>query len=312
MLRLESTPLFVALAVCLVGAGCSTASKDTRSQLVDVPIASTHADVTFTLTTTSWNDVLCAIDDERCATPEARAERFEQQVKRVAGRLQEGARKLYPDLEQRMPNVAGGSFDVYVVEAEDPGSAVSANGRIALNSAFAAAEPTDEWLAFVIARDMSHVIARHPEENSLLSIVTSVILNVAIPGSGVLKTVITSAGSVLAARSKRNSQATEADAMALKLLKAAGYRLHEVARSLQAASPVLHDNDWARNFRKSSGNFVAEVGRSEPEPRLELAGNRLKHKLALSAAAEHPLATPRKSRASADSERAAILNPESR
>jgi Zn-dependent protease with chaperone function len=58
------------------------------------------------------------------------------------------------------------------VTGDEAGSASSANGRIALNAALGKLAPYDEWLAFVIARKMGHVIARHHEENSAASMAT--------------------------------------------------------------------------------------------------------------------------------------------
>lgn len=97
---------------------------------------------------------------------------FAAQVQRVAGVLQHGARGLYPDLALRIPGLADRGFDVYVAAGDEPGSVSSASGRIALNAALGVLQPYDDWLAFVIAREMGHVIARHHEENSSVSIAT--------------------------------------------------------------------------------------------------------------------------------------------
>lgn len=188
---------------------------------------------------------------------------FSRQVERIASVLQEGARQRYPDLAQRVPKLLDRRFDVYVVTGDAPGSASSANGRIALNAALGAWQPYDDWLAFVIAREMGHVIARHHEENSSASMITSMIMNVFIPISGFLKSLITAGGSRYAAISKRDVQAQEADAIALELLETAGYRLRDVSLALRAAPALPDDDQWSRSFRKSSDKLVAEVQRTE-------------------------------------------------
>lgn len=229
-----------------------------------MPIASAYADATFTLNTLSWRKVLCAAHEEEC--PGGSDERFTGQIRRVASRLQEGAWILYPDLEQQIPNVAGGRFAIYAIDADGPGSSATADGRIALNSGLAAEAPDDAWIAFVIAREMGHVIARHPEENSVLSLLASLAINVVVPGSGLIKTAISTAGSTLAASSKQTIQAREAETIALRLLQVSGYPLRDVARSLQNAPPLPEDSRWAKSFRKSSDKLLAEARDSEPPP----------------------------------------------
>lgn len=244
---------------CLVAAGCTSVPTDRPRQLVDLPLASAYADAAFTLGNVSWRELWCADGDCQAAAED----RFEDQAKRVAERLQDGARTLYPDLGRRLPNVAAGRFEVFVVAADDAGSASTADGRIALNSALANGEPDDPWTAFVIAREMGHVIARHPEQKSLLSMATSAILNLVVPGSGLLKSAISAIGSVLAAHGKHQSQAGEADAIALRLLAASGFPLRDVARSLQGARPLPDDNRWTRSFAQSSAHLLAEARQAE-------------------------------------------------
>lgn len=256
--------VFVAVA-CVTIAGCATTPLDNRARIIDIPLASTHADISFSITTGSRQRPLCggAAGCPARAGSDA-AMRFVLQVERVADALQEGAQSLYPDLVQRVPGLAEGRFDIYVAEDAEPGSASSANGRIAINSALGVWQPYDDWLAFVIAREMGHVIARHHEENSAAGLATSVIMNILIPGSGLLKSVVSAGGSRIASVSKRGVQTLEADAIALKLLEASGFRLRDVSLSLRTAMALPDDSAWSNSFRKSSENFLDEVRTSEP------------------------------------------------
>jgi predicted Zn-dependent protease len=245
-------------------AGCATAPAENRARLVDIPLASTHADLRFALSTGSRVSESCE-GDTACkvaAVSDADA-RFALQVRRIADALENGARRLYPDLAQRVPGLPGGGFDVYVVSGLNPGSNSSANGRIALNSALGTPQPYDDWMAFVIAREMGHVIARHHEENSSAGIATSVILNLLIPGSSLLKTAISAGGSGIAAQSQQEAQAAEADAIAFDLLRAGGFRLRDLYLTLLIEPVVLDDGPWSKSFKASSDKLIAEVRRSE-------------------------------------------------
>lgn len=251
-------------AACLGMAGCASNPSDERSRMLDMPLASTHADITFTMTSGARQSVVCDPGEAcRSEVDGDGAIRFGLQVERVAGVLQAGAQRLYPDLALRVPGLVDSRFDVYVVAGEEPGSDSSANGRIALNAALGARRPYDDWLAFVIAREMGHVIARHHEENSSAGIATSVIMNILIPGSGLLKGLISAGGSGIAAKSQRDVQAREADAIALELLEAAGFHLRDIYLTLIIEPLSLGDSAWSRRFRTSSELLLAQVRRSE-------------------------------------------------
>lgn len=258
-----SLPQLLVVAACLGMAGCATVSTDGRSRIIDMPLASTHADISFTVTTGSrWSE---ACKEKAGCTTQADADaatRFALQVEQVAAVLQKGAETLYPDLAQRVPDLVDSRFDVYIVDGDQPGSASSANGRIALNAALGVRQPYDDWVAFVIAREMGHVIARHHEENSAAGLATSVIMNVLLPGSSLLKTLISAGGSEIAAKSQRDVQALEADAIALELLQAAGFRLRDISLALRIEPALLDEGPWSTSFRESSINVLAALRRS--------------------------------------------------
>lgn len=257
-------PLLLVAAACLGMAGCATVPAEGRARIIGMPLASTHADIAFTVTTGSrWSDTCKEKPDCPARAGRNTETRFALQVEQVAAALQMGAVNLYPDLAQRVPDLVDNRFDVYVVDGDQPASASSANGRIALNAALGARQPYDDWVAFVIAREMGHVIARHHEENSAAGIATSVIMNILLPGSSLLKTLLSAGGSEIAAKSQRDVQALEADAIALELLQAAGFRLREVSLALRIEPALLDEGSWSASFRESSGNVLAALRRSE-------------------------------------------------
>lgn len=258
---LASHPQFLMAAICLGMAGCETLPNWGLARITDIPLASAHSDLSFTVTSISSERISCAgqsvCPNETESIPEVR---FVRQVERIATALQMGAQAMHSDLAQRG---AGHRFDVYVVEGDERSSASSANGRISLNAALAAGQPDDAWVAFIIAREMGHVIARHHEENSGASITTSIILNILLPVTGVLKSIMSTAGSILAARSKRDIQAREADAIAFDLLEAAGFPLRDVAHGLRLAPAPSDTGTWSANFRKSATDLLAEVRKAD-------------------------------------------------
>jgi Zn-dependent protease with chaperone function len=275
--------LLAGAVACVALAGCATPPMGGRARMLDIPMASIHADIGFTIIGSSRQDPSCKLAGNCLAQAESDgAMRFALQVERVAAALQEGAQVVYPDLAQRVPGLLENRFDVYVVAGDEPGSTSSANGRIALNAALGKPAPYDEWLAFVIAREMGHVIARHHEENSAASMATSLILNILLPGSSLLKAAISAGGAGIAASSKREVQAPEADAIALELLAASGFQLDDVALALRiGSSPAGDATSWSQSFLTSSNNLLAEARRVASEVAAEKARAGFRQDLAL-------------------------------
>lgn len=173
---------------------------------------------------------------------------FHEQVRRIAGNLQAAARTLYPDQMKRL-----GAFDVYVGDAANCATMSSGTGKVAINAGFSKLGPADDWLAFVVAREMGHVLAGHHDNNSGASLAVSVLMNFIVPGSGVIKSVISFASSQIAAETGHDRQVKEADEVAMKLLEGAGYTRKSVALNLRLA-PLAADVDtsWAKDFRASA------------------------------------------------------------
>jgi hypothetical protein len=181
---------------------------------------------------------------------------FMIQARRVVRGLQAAGAALYPE-----PMRGIGAFDVFIADSQEIGILSSATGRIALNAGFAALNPTDDWLALVMAREMGHVIAGHHANNSTASMVTSVLMNIVLPGSGLIKSAISFAGSQVASASGRERQTSEADEIAVKLLEAAGYTPRTVALSLALgpSETQLGNSDWASTFKTSAKSLLARV-----------------------------------------------------
>lgn len=181
---------------------------------------------------------------------------FLHQLRRVVSGLQVAAAGMFPDAVQR-----AGSFDAFVADSDDLLATSSATGQIALNAAFVALKPTDDWLAFVVAREMAHVIAGHHANNSTASMATSLVMNLVLPGSGLLRSALSFVGAQLASFSGRDRQAGEADEIAIRLLEAAGYTQKSLALNL-ALGPgdeQLSRTSWGRSFSVSARRLIAKV-----------------------------------------------------
>lgn len=263
MWRARLPGLFV-VAIQVGIAACTTVPYSERTRIVDVPLAAVQSDIEFSITSGSRADLPCqgylactsAVEQERLQP-------FVVEVGRIASALQKSALQRYPDLAWCTPRENGSCFDVYVVEGDEAGSSSSANGRIALTQGLGRWRKHDGMLAFVIAREMGHVIARHHAEKSSVSLVTSVVLNFLLPGSGLLKGLISTGGARLAAASSHNAQVIESDAIAFGLLQGAGFRLPDVARSLRLMPVAADQSSWAKDFARSSTTLLSEARTAE-------------------------------------------------
>lgn len=264
MWRVRLPGLFV-VAIQLCMAGCATTPFGDRTRIIDVPLAATESEIEFSITNGLRADLLCGGDSACSSAAEGGGLRpFVLDVERIASALQKEALQRYPDLAWCSPRKNGGCFDIYIVEGDAPDSSSSANGRIALSVALDRWRSYEGVLAFVIAREMGHVVARHHKERSSLSIVTSALLNILLPGSGLLKSLISTGGGRLAAISNRKVQATEADAIAFNLLQGAGFRLRDVSKNLLAMPAALDETAWRREFSRSSTRLVTAALAAEP------------------------------------------------
>ncbi|HTD89193.1 MAG TPA: M48 family metalloprotease [Burkholderiales bacterium] len=258
------------LAACsLMAAGCATSQISGREQFAGLPfgVQAAHADFKFALTTSRRLESTETAPSVGASNAVDQLNAFIAQVRRVVRRLQVAAPTVYPHLVAGPPSKSSSSrvdvFEVFVVDSSSPGTASSASRKIAINAALGRIEASDDVVAFIVAREMGHVIARHSEESSAASLATSVLMNLVIPGGGLLKMVVSFAGSQLAADSKREEKRQEADAIALALLKEAGYERSELMRGLTAPLHVAalsgqgEENSWAADLRSSAAWLLA-------------------------------------------------------
>lgn len=228
-------------------------------------------------------------DSPVCQAVECVADRaFDQRILALGRRLADVAFRQYAELYLRFPR-----FEFVVVDKADPGAASSAGGTVIVYRGLQRMNLDDAVLAFVLAREMSHVIAGHHDENAFASVLVAVAAQIIFPAlnigalfaggaataaagsaasSAVGTTAVSSAASFLGSRALRASyrpqQEREADVMAMKLLVAAGWDGIEVSEKLESLQPSLSgDATWTRELRESALRIGSLMqGPPLPEP----------------------------------------------
>lgn len=284
--------LFLSLSV-LVGGCASTTTESGRSRFVAPrQLGEAYSEVELRAMLALTADSQCK--DKSCEAVVA----FRHEVVRLGSRLAKSAREIKADLGGPQPNF------IFLVPAKDEiGTLSNATGSIVVFDGLRQLELDETALAFLIAREMGHVISQHHEENSATSIGVSVAFAVLMPMAAVLRgaaatvsaltstsaaaTAATTAASVAGARIiksiYRPDQLHEADVIALKIMNQAGWSAVEIANALQATGEKLHNEGWAGELLASKARLesmsagpvwlppttVAEAGALDPRQSVE-------------------------------------------
>ncbi len=276
--------ILTSVLLLLIVTGCAT-SPEWRTQLVAPgPLQGFSAvysefDMRLQLVTAtdspSCKDAECGIDWA-----------FDQRILALGKRLADVAFRQHPDLHLRFPR-----FDIVVADKADAGAASSAAGTVVIFRGVRYLELDDAALAFVLAREMSHIIAGHHDENVTTSILVALAAQILFPvlnlgslisgsaattaatsaaSTAVASTAVASAASFAGSRALRASyrpqHVIEAETMAMKLLVAAGWDGHEVSDQLQSLRPPLAEEpDWLVELRESTQR-IATLLQGPPMP----------------------------------------------
>jgi hypothetical protein len=202
-----------------------------------------------------------------CTGAECELDRdFDQKVLRLGTGLAKSAFAAYPDLATRLDK-----FEFVIAEKANPGTVSNASGKVVIFRGVQKLHLGDETLAFLIAREMGHVISRHHEENSATKIMFSVLAAMFIPVSNIISgsaalvqtasassmyTAVASTasylGSKLTIESNKLDQLQEADLIALNLLGRMGWQRSDVAKALATSTRVMGDDSWSNTLRNST------------------------------------------------------------
>jgi hypothetical protein len=261
----KTSSLKVALAASFILAACSTSPQGRKQISVPLPVSEVYsdADMRLQLATASSIDIPCKDDECTCNLD------FDNQVQMVGYRLALAAYDAYPDL-----NKIFSEFQVEIAEKSELGSASNAGGKIVIYRGVQKLGLDDAGVAFVLAREMGHVIAQHHAENSGTRILLSIAAGVLFPalnlfnaaqvaqatqvtsaatlGSTVAGTATSYVGSKVIMAGLKPEQLSEADAIALTLLDKEGWHVRDVAEALSHVPVTPGVSGWGEDFRVST------------------------------------------------------------
>lgn len=232
----------------LLGA-CASTTPGGRSQLAaPAPISSLYSSLDLTLTLAALAPVASACVGVQCAVDRG----FERQAQRLGSRLADVAYGKYPELKTRVPQ-----FKVVVAEKSEGGISSDASGSIVIYRGVRKVSLDEEALAYLIAAEMGRVIARHHDEKSAATIISSLIAQVVLAPANLARGVAFIASSTASAFGKDwiapgndPDQLREADIIALDLLAGLGWSDTEIADSLHGYSIRLGACSWAADIER--------------------------------------------------------------
>lgn len=250
--------ILLACSATLLAGGCATPPDSNRPRIVAPnELVALHSDI--------------GVQAQLLLTPEATCEGdqcsplggFPDQVARLARRLIPAGRRVAMDAGQ-----ADVVFEVSVPGKAEVGTVSSASGKIIVFDGLERLGLSDPALAFLIAREMGHIIARHHAENSTTSLGVSLALALVFPLAGILhgaetaytasslagsltSTAASFAGSRILQGFYRDDQRREADLLALRILVDAGWSAQEVDAACHVVAPLIVGDGWMDELRAS-------------------------------------------------------------
>ncbi len=255
---------------CALFGGCATSGQPGESLFAPTAISDLYSQATLQIklafTPGERKDQLT--DPEReCAGPTE----FEQRVGRIGVTLAAAAYRTHPGLAERIPK-----FVFAISNKLEPGVASTAGGLIVVLQPVSEISLSDDALAFVMAREMGHVISRHHEQNTAASLAISVAATVLAPalnlarllafitsssstaavGAQVTSSAASFAGSQAVIASYGDRQRRTADAVALRLMPLAGYNAQSVASGIVPVCSKAEPTKWLRQLHDSVADLA--------------------------------------------------------
>jgi Zn-dependent protease with chaperone function len=263
-------PRALPIALMLLSA-CSTTPQGRTHIVTPAPVSAVYSDADMRIqlaTAPSINTPCVGVECEQ-------NREFDQRVQQLGARLAVAAFDAYPDLNKRVSH-----FEFAVAEKADFGSTSNARGRVVIFRGMQNLDLEDAALAYLMARELGHVVGQHHDENSATRILLSVAIGVLFPAlhlfsgtstlaqatSATSATTVTSTvastatsylGSKVVLANIKPDQLSEADSIALGLLENLGWSRHDIATALQASSHLDGKSAWVEDFRVSIGRMKA-------------------------------------------------------
>lgn len=263
------------LCACAILGGCASSPHDGRAQLtVPTPMSAVYSEVNLQLMLVTRADAPNRCIDPVCALWDG----FDQRVTRIGPDLAKAAYEHYPDLRGRVNN-----FEFIVADKSEPGTVSTSMGRIIILRPVSALAPTDAALAFIVARELGHVVAKHHEENVAAALIVSGLMQIIAPVTSLARvfsnffvagTASTSASASAAANATvtassfvgsrvlvtayKPMQRDEADAIAMKLLAHLGYDVSAVVAAFAPVNLKSPATEWTSGLRTSVERLSAQ------------------------------------------------------
>ena len=273
--RLKPVPLILGVLVSAALGGCSTSSPRERAGGGYLSTASAvHSGFDMKVS------LMLSADSHDCGDNECDATAsFDQRVEAIGQRLALATFEKYPDLSKRFEK-----FEFVVADKRDLGAKSNGAGTIVVLRGVERLGLDDPSLAFVMAREMAHVVAGHHEDNMLTSIAISVVAQLMLPvlnfarGAAALvstsssaTTMLTSAASMAGSQAMRANlrpgQLRQAEELGMEIMVLSGYDAKSVVDSLHArVTEFPLEEDWVLELRGS----VSRIAKMSAGPSLEL------------------------------------------
>lgn len=269
------TRLLAALFVALFLGACASSPHTGRTQFAaPKPVSEAYSELSMQLMLVATPEAQHPCADPGC---DSRTQ-FDRRVVHVGALLADAANHLYPDLPGR---IAG--FEFTVTDKNEPGTASTASGRIVLLRPVSAFTPNDEALAFIMGREIGHVVAQHHDENAATGLIVSAIARLLAPVLNFARIIVTLisgatttgvatssaanaavtaasiAGSRVLVSAYKPQQREEADAIAVNLLARIGYDAGSVSRAFASVDLGSPPTSWVLDLRNSVNRLSANT-----------------------------------------------------
>ena len=211
---------------------------------------------------------------EQCAENLA----FDARVGSIGRYLSKAATQLYPQQEQLI-----GRMTFSVVEKQDAGTASNNKGQIVLLRGLQTMQLSDDALGFVIAREMSRVLAGHHKTNTSTKLIISALASVLFPAIAIVgassaaaqastaTTLLTSAastatsmvGSEVAIAKMKPTQLNQADEMARAMMEKVEWDMRSVESILTKDEPP--QSAWLVDLQSSRQQLQTIIQKEDAE-----------------------------------------------
>lgn len=249
----------LALLSCIALAGCAVSPQTGRQQVVmPTGVSEVYSEVDLQMKLAAAAAPTEDQSEDQCLLFD-----YQRQIRKVMERTVETARRLHPDLDER-----GIRFRFEVAPSAQAGVLSNAGGAIVVLQGTQNLGLPDSSLAFILAREMGHVIGRHHDENSAATVMFSVLTQVLFPAAALVKglsTILPStvAGTAMTASAVsyigatalkttyREDHLREAEQIAFRLMAESGWDLYEVAAEASSVRIEGGDATWMEELRRS-------------------------------------------------------------